>query len=86
MSVNLCIDWGNTQVKAAIFDNDKLQKQFTFSGDAALEKVTSIMDLYQPVKAILCSVVHNSDELGQLGESKIRSFIELEWVYAHTDK
>ena len=29
MSVNLCIDWGNTNVKAAIFDNDVLQKQLT---------------------------------------------------------
>jgi len=78
MSVNLCIDWGNTQVKAAIFDDDKLQKQFTFSGDAALEKVTSIMDLYQPVKAILCSVVSHSDEVGQLIKSKIRSFVNVD--------
>jgi type III pantothenate kinase len=78
MSVNLCIDWGNTNVKAAIFENDKLQKQFVFSGDAALEKVTSIMDLYQPVKAILCSVVHHSDELAVLIKSKIRSFIQLD--------
>ena len=78
MSVNLCIDWGNTNVKAAIFENDKMQKQFTFSGEAALEKVTSILDLYQPVKAILCSVAHHSDELGLLIKSKIRSFITLD--------
>ena len=78
MSVNLCIDWGNTSVKAAIFENDKLQKQFTFSGEAALEKVTSILELYQPVKAIMCSVVHHSDEVGQLVKSKIRSFIKVD--------
>lgn len=78
MSVNLCIDWGNTSVKAAIFENDKLQKQFTFSGDAALEKVTSILDLYQPSKAILCSVVHHSDELSALVKSKVRSFVKID--------
>jgi type III pantothenate kinase len=78
MSVNLCVDWGNTSVKAAIFENDKLQKQFTFSSDAALEKVTSIMDLYQPNKAILCSVVHHSDEVSQLIKSQIRSFVKVD--------
>jgi type III pantothenate kinase len=78
MSVNLCIDWGNTSVKAGVFENDKLQKQFAFSGDAALEKVTSVMDLYQPSKAILCSVVHHSDELGALVKSKIKSFVKID--------
>jgi len=78
MSVNLCIDWGNTSVKAAIFENDKLQKQFTFSEEDALEKVTSIMDLYQPVKAILCSVVRHSDELAQVVKSRIRSFVKMD--------
>src|SRR4051812_24186436 len=41
MSINLCIDWGNTNVKAAIFDNDTLTKQLVFSEEAALEKVSS---------------------------------------------
>ena len=78
MSVNICIDWGNTNVKAAIFENDKLQKLFTFSGDAALEKISSILDLYQPVRAIMCTVVNHSDEVGQLIKSKIRSFVVLD--------
>jgi type III pantothenate kinase len=77
MSINLCIDWGNTNVKAAIFDNDKLQKQITFSDEAALEKVSELMDTYKPVKAILCSVVNQEDELGHLIKSNVKSFIEL---------
>ena len=78
MSINLCIDWGNTNVKAAIFDNDVLQKQFVFAEDVALEKVSGMIDAYQPVKAILCSVVHRSDELEQLVKSKIKSAIKLD--------
>lgn len=78
MSVNLCIDWGNTNVKAAIFDNDTLQKQFAFSGEAALEKVSGLLDVYQPSKAILCSVVHHNDEVTHLVKSKIRTMVKLD--------
>jgi len=83
MSLNLCIDWGNTSVKAAIFDNDVLQKQFAFPPSAALEKVSSMMEAFGPVKAILCSVVHNDDELLHLVKSKIKSVIKLD-AYTRT--
>jgi type III pantothenate kinase len=78
MSVNLCIDWGNTNVKAAIFDNDTLQKHFTFSAEETLEKVTSILSLYQPQKAIICSVTSHNDELENLVISKIKSTVILD--------
>jgi type III pantothenate kinase len=77
MSINLCIDWGNTNVKAAIFDNDMLQKQLTFSGEAALEQVSLLMDTYKPVKAIISTVAHNDGELDHLVKSKIRSMVTL---------
>lgn len=78
MSINLCIDWGNTNVKAAIFDNDTLQKQITFSDEAALEKVSSLMETFKPVKAIMCSVVHHDDELQHMIKSKIKSMVKLD--------
>ena len=77
MSINLCIDWGNTNIKAAIFDNDKLTKQLVFPEDAALEKVSGLIDTYNPAKAILCSVVQHSDELEYLVKSKVKSVVEL---------
>lgn len=77
MSVNLCIDWGNTNVKAAIFENNDIVKQLTFPGDAALEKVSLLIDSYKPVKAIICSVVQHDNELEHLVKSKIRSAIVL---------
>ena len=78
MSVNLCIDWGNTNVKAAIFENNMLQKQYSFSEENALEKVTSILSLYHPQRAIICSVVRHSDELTSLISTKVSSVITLD--------
>ncbi len=83
MSLNLCIDWGNTHVKAAIVDNDVLKKQITFSRDSALEKVSSMIAEYQPSKAIMCSVVHHDDELMHLLKSKIKTPIKLD-AYTRT--
>lgn len=78
MSVNLCVDWGNSSVKAAIFDNETIVKQVTFQGDQALEQVTMLLQDHQPVKAILCSVVNDSHEVEQLLKSKISSFLKLD--------
>ena len=78
MSINLCIDWGNTSIKAAIFDNDKLTKQFTFSPNVCLEKVTEILNTYKPVKAILCSVVGQDNELADLVKGHIKTLVKLD--------
>ena len=78
MSINLCIDWGNTQVKAAIFDNDTMVKAFVFPGNDAMEQVSHIMDKYQPVRAILCSVVNHGDEFVFMMKERIKSFIVLD--------
>jgi type III pantothenate kinase len=78
MSINLCVDWGNTNVKAAIFDNDTLHKQFIFSETAALEQITSIINLFQPTKAIASSVKKGNEEFKHLLKSKIPSFMMLD--------
>lgn len=83
MSLNLCIDWGNTHVKAAIFDNDTIKKQLTFSPESAVEKVSSLIADHQPVKAIMCSVVHHDEELMHLLKSKIRSAMKVD-AYTRT--
>jgi type III pantothenate kinase len=78
MSVNLCIDWGNTHIKAAVFEGDKLQKQFAFSEDAALERVAGIISTFAPEKAIFCSVTKHNDELIHFVQSKVKSFLKLD--------
>ncbi len=78
MSVNLCIDWGNTNIKAAIFDNDTLKKQFTLEEGNVLEQVSSMMDSWKPEKAILCSVVDTSDELAYLLKEHIPGYLKMD--------
>lgn len=78
MSINLCIDWGNTNVKAAIFDNDNLVKQFAFSEETSLEKVTGLLDSYKPGKAILCSVVGHDNELADMVKGRIKTLVKLD--------
>lgn len=77
MSLNLCIDWGNTSVKAAIFADDKLQKHVLFPEEAAMEQVAALITVYNPTKAILCSVVASNSDLAQLLKSKIPSTVIL---------
>lgn len=78
MSVNLCIDWGNTNIKAAIFDNDTLKKAVIISEENVLEQVSALMDAQKPEKVILCSVVDGTDELVFLLKERIPSFVNLD--------
>jgi type III pantothenate kinase len=78
MSINLCIDWGNTNIKAAIFDNTQLTKQFIFSPDVSNEKVTDILNTYKPSKAIFCSVVSHDNELADLVKSRIKTLVKVD--------
>ena len=77
MSVNLCIDWGNTNIKAAIFENDTLKKNVIIPEQHILEQVTVLLDTYKPEKAIMCSVTEGSDELFALLKARIPAAINL---------
>ncbi len=77
MSVNLCIDLGNTQVKAAIVADDKIIKKVEFPAEAAHEYISAMLLADGPQKAILCSVRKDNDGLVQLLRSKIASTVVL---------
>jgi len=78
MSVNLCVDWGNSTIKAAIFNNDTIQKIFVFTEDEANKKIASIIDLYHPEKGILCSVANHGTEFEFILKEHIKSFVVLD--------
>ncbi len=78
MSLNLCIDWGNTNIKAALFSDNKLEKQISISENTALEQLTDILETHKPQKAILCSVVKHSSEFEDLLVSKLPRTIILD--------
>lgn len=77
MSVNLCIDWGNSRVKAAIFNNGNLVEVQNFSAAEATAGIPSIIAAHQPVKGILCSVVKHGDEIEQTLKMGVKSFMVL---------
>lgn len=56
MAKNLCIDWGNTRVKTAIFENNLLIHSNNFSKEEAANEIQNILGTFQPEAAILCKV------------------------------
>jgi type III pantothenate kinase len=61
--MRLCIDWGNTRVKAAIFQEEKLVKDYNFSEEEALTRLMELVEEHKPEAAILCSVSNHPPEL-----------------------
>jgi type III pantothenate kinase len=58
--VTLCLDFGNTRQKAGVFYGNKLQKIIFLESNIA-ESLAAVLDLYQPKKSILSSVIsHNA--------------------------
>lgn len=77
MSVNLCIDWGNTNVKAAVFADGVILKNVQLNVKHLLDQVVALIDTHKPTKAILSSVVEGTEELETLLRSKIGKFVKL---------
>lgn len=70
--MRLCIDWGNTRVKAAVFNDDRLIQDYNFSEEEALTQLMALIETYQPQAAILASVTHHPPELKVLLQEKTR--------------
>lgn len=78
MSINLCIDWGNTSVKASIFQDERLAEIRTFSGADAETELSSLINQYKPVKAILASVTNHPAAIEDMVKSQVKSYIKLD--------
>jgi len=76
MSVNLCIDWGNSSVKGAMFgDNDELLEQRRFTEDNSREGILAMISEYKPVKGILCSVSDKSAAIEPMLKENMRALV-----------
>lgn len=64
--MRLCIDWGNSRIKAAIFQDEKIVKDYNFSEDEALTRIVDLLETHQPKAAILCAVANYPPELKTL--------------------
>jgi type III pantothenate kinase len=79
MSNTLCIDWGNTLVKAAIFNEEnKIVESKQMSEGEASSAITSLVASHQPKGCIFCSVSKNSGEAEQMLKQEIAHFQRLD--------
>ena len=60
--ITICFDFGNTRLKAAVFQNDLLTEEFVLPDDAN-ETIEAIITRYQPQKTILSSVINHNPEI-----------------------
>ena len=77
MSVNLCVDWGNTRVKAAIYDSEKQVENRNFSADEAASAIAALIDSHKPEKGIMCAVTNHTSEAEHLMSDKLKAFLKL---------
>jgi len=68
----LCIDWGNSRLKAGIFKEDKLVKEFNFTQEEGKESLLSLATTYRPDAGILSSVVRLPEGLPEALASSMK--------------
>ncbi|MBL7771345.1 MAG: type III pantothenate kinase [Chitinophagaceae bacterium] len=66
LPVSLCLDFGNTTLKAAVFTGDKMTDRIEFTATEALATIADIINTYKPEKSILSSVVHHDRQIENL--------------------
>lgn len=62
MIKTLCLDFGNTRKKAALFFDDTLQQTFTLSDDTITD-LQQIVNQHQPARSILSSVIAHDEAI-----------------------
>ena len=60
----LCLDFGNTRLKAAIFTNDMLGEEIMLPDDS-IETIDQILEKWKPGKSILSSVINHNEAIEQ---------------------
>ncbi len=71
MYISLCFDFGNTRLKCAVFEGKELKEVLVLENDDT-NSIESILDQYQPKKAILSSVINHNTELETLLAERTR--------------
>ena len=71
MPITLCLDFGNTRLKWAIFSEGKIRHTGLF-GDDLLEELRVCLDTHLPDRSILSSVVNHPEGLVEILKSRTR--------------
>jgi type III pantothenate kinase len=67
----ICLDFGNTRLKAALFENGNLTAQIMLT-ENTLETLENTLNTYKPTHSILSSVIHHNQEIEDLLQSRTR--------------
>jgi type III pantothenate kinase len=78
MTTSICIDWGNTLVKAAIFNSGKLVEVKLIAVADAAHTIAAMMQEHRPEAGIFCSVVDNTASVEQTMQAQLSRFIKLD--------
>ena len=62
MTTSICFDFGNTRLKAAIFNNHALLEVVVLN-DGSLIEIEALLDKFKPQKTILSSVIHHDKNI-----------------------
>lgn len=65
----LCLDFGNTRLKAAVFESDVVAEEIILPDDHT-DTVESLLDKHQPQKSILSSVISHNNEVDKILSSR----------------
>jgi type III pantothenate kinase len=79
MPKTLCIDWGNTRVKAAVFnENNMVQEKKDFAAADASSAIDAIIANHKPASCILCSVTNESRQTEAALDQAFSNFLKLD--------
>ena len=62
MTKTICFDFGNTRLKAAIFENENFSEEIILPDDE-VSTVEKLLNEYKPQKTILSSVIEHNSEI-----------------------
>jgi len=62
MTTSICFDFGNTRMKAAIFNNQELLEVVVLNNGDLIE-MEALLDKFKPIKTILSSVIHHDKNI-----------------------
>ncbi len=78
MSLNLCIDWGNTLVKAGLFEGGNLVESFSWADFDAHMRLVDLLDKHTPDYGIVSSVSKKSSEIEHTLADRTKRFIKMD--------
>lgn len=78
MATTLCIDWGNTRVKAAIFADDKLMATHSYAEHELKEAIGQLIATHKPVAAIVSSVAGNDSDVMMTIRENVQHVLKLD--------